>query len=58
MTNFMGAIMTSRKTEGRLEHIDVVRLQDGEIHVLGRGEEIISVTSHQFETTFRVVIPT
>jgi hypothetical protein len=40
--------MTSREKVGRLEYIDVVRWHDGEIHVLGRGEAIISSdsTSH------------
>jgi hypothetical protein len=33
--------MISKKEEGRLEYIDVVRWQDGEIHVLGRKEEIL-----------------
>ncbi len=44
----MSAFMTFRKIEGRLEHIDVVRWQDGEIHVLGREEEIVSsdITSY------------
>jgi len=37
-----------RKKEGRLEHIDVVRWQDGEIHVLGRGREIISSDSTSY----------
>jgi len=40
--------MTSREKEGRLEYIDVVRWQDGEIHVLGRGEEIISSDSTSY----------
>lgn len=33
--------MISEK-EDRLKYIEVARWQDGEIHVLGRGEEIIS----------------
>lgn len=40
--------MTSRKIEGRLEHIEVVRWQDGKIHVLGRGEEIITSDSASY----------
>jgi len=40
--------MTYREKEGRLEYIDVVRWQDGEIHVLGRGEEIISSDSTSY----------
>ncbi len=39
--------MISQK-EGRLEYIDVVRRQGGEIHVLGRGEEIISSDSTSY----------
>jgi hypothetical protein len=31
--------MISKKEKGRLEYIDVVRWQDGKIHVLGRIEE-------------------
>ena len=34
--------MISIKEKGRLEYIEVVRWQDGKIHVLGRGKEIIS----------------
>jgi hypothetical protein len=34
--------MISKKEEGRLEYIDVVRWQDRGIHVLGRREERIS----------------
>jgi hypothetical protein len=37
--------MTSTKKKGRLEHIEVVRRQGDELHVLGRGEEIISSDS-------------
>jgi hypothetical protein len=34
--------MIFQKEKGRLEYIDVVRWQDGNIHVLGRKEENIS----------------
>ncbi len=44
----MGTFMIPGKKEGRLEFIDVVRWQDGEIHVLGRGEEMTSSDSTSF----------
>ena len=40
--------MISREKEGRLEYIDVVKWLDGEIHVLGRGEEINSSDSTSY----------
>ena len=36
----MSAYMKFSEKKGKLEYIDVVRWQDGEIHVLGRGEEM------------------
>jgi hypothetical protein len=34
--------MTYKKEKGRLKYIDVIRFQDGKIHVLGRRKESIS----------------
>lgn len=36
------------KERGILEHIDVVRWQEGNIHVLGRSEERITADGHSF----------
>ncbi len=41
----MSVYMRTTGIEGRLEYIDVVRWQDGEIHVLGRGAEIVASES-------------
>ncbi len=40
--------MKSIKKEGRLEYIEVVRRQGSELHVLGRGKEIISSDSTSY----------
>lgn len=36
------------KEKGILEYIDVVRWQDGKIHVLGRSEERVTSDGHSF----------
>ena len=41
----MNTLKTCGNKEERLEYIDVVRWQDGEIHVLGRGKEITTSDS-------------
>jgi hypothetical protein len=46
--------MISKKEEGRLEYIDVVRWQDGEIHVLGRKEENIS-SDGSFYSAYHII---
>lgn len=40
------------KEKGRLEYIDVVRWQDGKIHVLGRNAERITSDGHFFRTHY------
>jgi hypothetical protein len=40
--------MISKKEEGRLKYIDVVRIQDRKIHVLGRRKESISSDGSSF----------
>ena len=46
--------MISKKAEGRLEYIDVVRWQDSKIHVLGRREESIS-SDDSFYRAFYII---
>ncbi len=41
-------MMNAHKNNSRLESIDVVRCQDGKIHVLGRNEERDTADGHFF----------